>query len=232
MKRRFFTLLAVVSLAGLLAACDSSAENKQETESESAVLSAEVSVETGDTDETEAVTETETEVYETEGLGEVDTIYFEHETANGCEYGIVTAVDADGNTVWSYRTEDYEMMQCSLVSEVGLNGSHYYLVEDRSILCLNAADGTQLWRNEEYGGCLAMQAFAFDEAGNLYITGYMGPDLFACDSDGHTLANIDSFDSDNWWPYEVSLNGRELSITFESSGNTEIINIDDFSRIQ
>ena len=254
MRKSIALLLCGAFLTVTLSACGSKADD---TTAADAAAASETVTEQNTENEPEAATEQTTEdaaASDTEADGASDTsevvetpeeptytvesIKYERSAYGSSKlYATITAYDADGNEVWNYRTADYDPgFQLDQVSEIGLNGDHYYLNEDKAILCFDREDGSLLWKNEEFGGYLAQTAFAFGEDGTLYISGYMGPDLFAVDKDGNTLARVESYDSNIYWPYDASLEGSELTIIFENmEGNdplTEVISIEDYSRIR
>ena len=145
---------------------------------------------------------------------------------------VLTAEDESGNVLWSRQTESYESMQLDAVNELAANGGAYYYVEGGTVVALNLADGAELWRNADFGG--SAYGFTFGEDGTLYLCGYMGPDFFAVDAQGNTLAAIDMLDSGLYWPYEMECLGDRIAITFEGSddayGDTVLyVSLEDYS---
>ena len=149
-----------------------------------------------------------------EGAGSV-SVRFEHIYTDSQEYAVLTAEDEAGNELWSRTTESYECAQLDAVCELAANGGTYYYAEDGAVVALNLADGTELWRNADFGG--SATGFAFGEDGTLYVCGYFGPDFFAVDVDGNTLAMIDMLEEGLYWPYEMQYLGDRIAITFEGS---------------
>lgn len=149
-------------------------------------------------------------------------IVFEYSSDGNTEYGTVTRYDDEGAVLWQYSTDTYERAQCVRVSGIGQKNGFYYLVEDGTILALNEATGEMVWKNEEYMGSSTEKGYVFDEDGNLYISGYLGPDLFVVDKEGKTLYKKDSFDPDVYWPFEMKWESENiLKIHFEGGEGSD-----------
>ena len=145
-------------------------------------------------------------------------ITFERIISGGKEHGIVTCCDAGGNVCWQYVTASYDCAQCERVTGLTVQNGYYYLVEDGTILALDETNGQLVWKNSEYAGAALKNGYVFDDAGNLYICGYMGPDLFVADSGGKSLYRKDSFSEKFYWPYELVLKDSDtLSMHFEGT---------------
>lgn len=148
-------------------------------------------------------------------------IEFVHSLENAMESATVTKYDENGGIVWQYVAGSYEAAQCDRVSELGLCGERYFLVEDGSVLALDAGTGTIVWENTDFAGVGTEKGYAFGSDGTLYISGYLGPDLFIADREGKTLYRKDMFDSNIVWPYEMELDEESgcVKIHFESNAN-------------
>ena len=147
-------------------------------------------------------------------------VFFEYKTSDSQEYATLTGFDPDGNAVWSWDTERYEMAQLERVSDIGQWQDRYYYVEDCAVVAVDTASGEILWRNGDFGGCPAgLDASLIDEDGTIYLCGFFGPDFFAVDADGNTLKQIDSFDEDYYWAYKLTKDGS--IITVHLSGGPE-----------
>ena len=159
-------------------------------------------------------------------------VEFERIYEEGLEYAVITGFLDSGEQSWSVTTDSYPAAQLNRVCEVGLKDDRYYYTEGEVLVALNAVDGSEIWRNEELSG--AATCSAFDEEGNVYICGYLGPHFFAADKDGSTLAVIRSFSDDYYWPYEIRIQGDTAVVSVEGtpdgSGHGEVIvHLDDFS---
>lgn len=165
------------------------------------------------------------EIVSTEPASLVRDVIFDRCYGDGQEYGILTAYDEQGNVVWTYQTAAYLVMQLDCVSDVGRNGGIYYIVENGKILAFDVETGALLWENGDFGGTPANTGCAaFDEAGNLYICGFFGPDLFAVDVGGNTLGCIDYLNNDYYWACGLTLTENWISVQLDGGpyGDTEV----------
>ena len=83
-------------------------------------------------------------------------------------------------------------------SEIGIYDDRFYYSEGGKIVSLALNDGSVMWENNEFGG--ASICSTIDNNGTIYVCGYYGPSFFAVDKDGATLAKIDSFGDEYYWP--------------------------------
>ena len=139
------------------------------------------------------------------------------------ESAVITGLSRDGGSVWTYATGQYEATQLDRVNDLGAYGDTYYFVEDGTVTALRVTDGALLWKNDGFGG--SASAHAFDGEGNMYLSGYFGPDLFVVGPNGATVRRIDSFDSAYYWPKRLDYQGTQLALTFEGtpSGSDETV---------
>ncbi len=156
-----------------------------------------------------------------------------HIYENGMESAEISAYWSDGPFAWEYLTGEYEAAQLDRITEIGVNGDQYYLIEDGSVVALDLETGEVNWINEDFRGSPAQNAFDFTEDGTLLISGYLGPDLFAVAADGETLAQCVEFNSDYYWPYSVRYTSdNQIVIIYEmypdGEGNVQTIDLDQF----
>lgn len=151
------------------------------------------------------------------------TIDFERYTGGSREWAVVTAYDRNGNAAWEYTTDVYDIAEVNRVAGVGTCNGLYYLVEDGTVIALDAATGSVRWKNGGFLG--AVGASVFGDEGELYLCGYFGPDLFIVDAEGDTVDRIDTINGEYMWPYEIQYLGDGLAITYESgpSGGSETL---------
>lgn len=146
----------------------------------------------------------------------VQTIEFERVYADSEEYAVITALDADGETVWELETQQYEVAQLDSVTEIGMWNDRFYYTEGGKIVALNRETGEMLWENEDFSGYPASKdACLILDDGTIVATGFFGPDLAVVDKDGKTLAYLGTYDEDIYWPYEVKMEDGTVVITFE-----------------
>lgn len=172
-------------------------------------------------EDTQAVLSTEATAPET-AEAPVPQIHvtFTYQIKDGKELAVLTGLDPDGNTVWSWGTEHYEIAQLESVSNIGQWNDRYYYVEGGSVVAVDIASGEILWRNSDFGGSPAgLDASLIDEDGTVYLCGFFGPDFFAVDAQGNTLKQIDSFGEDYFWAYKLTKEGS--LITVHLSGGPE-----------
>lgn len=162
-------------------------------------------------------------------------VKFERVRENGREYGQISGISKSGDTVWTRKTHSYACAQTDRVADIGIRGSLYYYVEGGDIVALSRQDGTRVWKNMEFGGCPAQDAFAFDDDNRLYITGYLGPQLFVVDMNGLTVTRQVSLGEGYSRPVSIALEGSRAVVTFETgpgaasgepSGGTLYVDID------
>lgn len=149
---------------------------------------------------------------------QVQTIRFQREYGDDKEYAVITALDADGETVWQQQTQQYDVAQLDSVTEIGLWNDRFYYVEGGKIVALDRESGEKLWENKEFQGRPAgKDACLILEDGTIVATGYFGPDLTVVDKDGELLAYLDTYDTNIFWPYDVVMDDGVIVITFEGS---------------
>lgn len=160
------------------------------------------------------------------GRADAVTIVFTRHYEGSSEWAELTALAPDGSTLWEYTTGRYEETQLDRVNDIGVCGGTYYIVEDGTVVALDVARGVELWRNSAFGG--SAYGAAFGQNGELYLSGYFGPDLFVVDAQGNTLRRVGQFTAGYMWPYAVKYLGEELAITYEMvpDGNSGTLYID------
>lgn len=128
-----------------------------------------------------------------------------------------TGMSADGQELWKrIYTTDYRT-ELTLIQPIGAWRDRYYLNHNGTVVCLSLADGEELWKNDEFGG--ASISGIIDEAnGSVYLCGYYGPDFFACDCEGKTLASLPSVSSDYFWPTDMSWAGPDRLVIHYTGG--------------
>ncbi len=225
MKRiRFFALLAGLLL--VLTACAVPAANAPQTQPPTEAPTAEPTQEPEPTEPGDAGASTEPTVAPTQEpeASVPGEVRFERKYEDAKEYAVLTAVDLSGSTtLWTYTTGKYDATELDRTSPIGMAPGLYLLNEGGTVTALDAGTGEVVWQNDEFGGCLGLDAAVIDVEGNrVLLSGYYGPDLFACDLQGKTLFHTDSFDSDYLWPHSLSLDGPDqLTIHFEMGPDGE-----------
>lgn len=143
---------------------------------------------------------------------EIADITFRHTEQSGRESAIVTAFDENGQEIWRYETQSYDMTELTRVEEIGLNDDIYYFNESGTVTALDKYTGDVLWTNSEFGG--ASISYVFSDDGVLYLCGYYGPDFFAIHTaDGSTAASIPEFNSDYFWASDITIEPDGIRVT-------------------
>lgn len=136
------------------------------------------------------------------------SILFE-ETYGPENYANISAQNANGDVLWTYETPRYMPAELSRVSEIGRKDNVYYLIQDRSIVALDIQTGDMLWTNDDYGG--AGTGIVMGENA-IYLCGQYGPDFYAIDYDGETLARIEQFDSNYYWARKLEISDDQIMV--------------------
>ncbi len=151
------------------------------------------------------------------------TVQFERkiDSQEPIESATVCGLDEAGEVVWTYLTGNYDMTELERITEIGVYSDTYYLAEGGSIVAIQVSDGEILWKNDNFGG--ASPSFAFGENGDLFVSGYYGPDLFVVDVNGNTVIRVESFDQNYYWPSQVVVENGTIMITMQGGANGEVI---------
>ncbi len=125
-----------------------------------------------------------------------------------------SGVTAGGQELWKrLYTTDYRT-ELTLIQPIGAWRDRYYLNSNGTVVCLSLADGSELWSNEDFHGA-SISSLIDERNGNVYLCGYYGPDFFACDSEGKTLASLPAVSNDYYWPTDMRWAGPDrLVITY------------------
>ncbi len=229
-------IVVVVLLVGIIAFLLASqkglidSENTEETQADSDKEGEEEILPAGSEEDSEQDIESEkkAEMEEVETTA-AETVLFEGKiNEDNEEYATLTGIDNMGNTVWTYETEGYVQTELEAVSEIGIQDHMYYFVEGGKIVALDVQDGSVLWENDEFGG--ESVCFDFGDDGTLYLCGYYGPDFFAVDTAGNTLAKIIHFDDNFYGACKIEYLGDEVAVSMsEEEVRVFHVNLQDFS---
>ncbi len=130
----------------------------------------------------------------------------------------ITGLDELGRTVWE-RTDTAEPRQWHvMIEEIGLWQDHYLYNNSGAVICLQLADGSELWRSDDFGGD-SISGLIDERNGNVYLCGKYGPDFFACDAEGKTLNLTRNAAEGFYWPGDMTWSGEnELQIYYMGGG--------------
>lgn len=148
------------------------------------------------------------------------------EAGNYNGYAVLTAYDEDDNVLWTFESDEYTLTELSEPTDMHICNGVYYICAGTTIYGIDADDGEELWRNDEFGGHVA--GYAFDDDGILYACGFYGPDLGLISSDGSTVKIISKVSSTDeaepeWYrPYSVKLQDGDVILTFETGQTVRV----------
>lgn len=160
-----------------------------------------------------------------------ENVTFERMYEDNLEYAIIKGVDSEGTKIWEYDTGKYEIATLDSVNEIGISGDRYYFVENGSVICMELQTGNIIWQNSDFQG--SVSGYIFNDNEVLFLCGYFGPDFYAIDGNGNTLALIYEFDESYYWPYEITIEGDYAVVKMEGSSNGEMaefeVNVNDYT---
>lgn len=164
------------------------------------------------------------------GAYTVDRLHMETWVEKGTEYAIIYGYQNNHFVpVWSYETSGYPAAQLSHFSLLDVWNENAYFVEDGSLVCLDRDNGSLSWINTEFKGSPASGCYRISSSGKVYLSGYDGPDLFICDSQGNTLTRVGSLKEGSYWPYKMQFTGNNnLMITYESDESSFEFDVTDY----
>ncbi len=123
-------------------------------------------------------------------------------------YCIITAHQS-GEVIWRYTTEARESTELESFSEIYHNGENAYFTAHGVLYALDIGSGQLKWSASGVGGS---NCFAFDKYGNVYISGYYGPNVVAFDKNGAQLYKDN--DGSYCWVDGLTIDGDILSIHY------------------
>lgn len=147
------------------------------------------------------ISEIEFDYQETDGM-----MYYGHNTSSG-DAKFTYEIDAylGDEMYWSYTTNNMITELTSSNHIFAFRKGTIYAYDDGKIIAIDGLTGNKIWENEEFGGYPI--AWDFDDAGNLYLCGYYGPDLAIIDKDGNTVRrSTDITDDTVCWPNMIIVN--------------------------
>ena len=141
------------------------------------------------------------------------TVKFVNEFTDGFEFAQIYAEDSQGTVVWSTRIGPYEFSQMDRIHPVGQWQQQYYFVDDGDLVCLDVHSGQERWRNEDFSGSPAgPDACCITEDGTVYLCGFFGPDFFAADAQGNTVAKVGQLDLNYYWAYKLTVEDGQVRV--------------------
>lgn len=160
---------------------------------------------------------------------EVADIHADRTCPGSGEMLVLTALDAQGGTVWSHTAE------CG--SRISANGSYYDTLEwmqsgsivyinnasAEQLLALDRRTGSELWKLNGSYGCPVVYDFGSD--GTLYIGSaneFYGPSVVAVSADGQELWRVTGYSSTSG----IAVHQDHVSVCFDDCGNFYAVDFD------
>lgn len=168
-----------------------------------------------------------TKEYEDTQVTEVNSIATVNDRYIFNDNGTIIALNSEtGDIVWKTKTFSY-------INEIRNWGNMYIFNSEGTIYSLDLETGDILWENSDFGGQIAI-AELDENAGNLFITGYYGPDFYVIDVNGKTIHKIEKFDSNYNYPMYLTKGPNTVKVVLsngpEGDGEyTFSVNLTDYS---
>lgn len=125
-----------------------------------------------------------------------------------------------GEEVWTRELTPQQSTELEAFSELGVVDGLYLYSDVGTVTALDLATGELVWENSDFGG--AASGFDWDEQGNLYLSGYYGPDFFMMNTAGQTIQRIDSLHEDYFWAIDIrKLPEDAVEVTMSMSAYTD-----------
>lgn len=135
---------------------------------------------------------------------------------------LIEGLDADGSVVWTREAATEYRTELELIEEIGSWQDRWYFNRAGKVVCLRVSDGETLWENSGFGGA-SISALIDKRNGSIYLCGWYGPDFFACDAEGKTLADFRTVADGFYWPSAMSWNGPDELVIYYHGGAGEDI---------
>ncbi len=141
-------------------------------------------------------------------------------------HGVIQAYKS-GKLLWKYVTEQAVMTsEVETISNIYTNNNTVYIAVNHILYALDINSGKMKWKISDVGGG---NCFEFDGYGNIYISGFYGPDIVVVDKNGKELYREDN--PNYGWVDELEIEGNILNIIYWSSDGqrgTKTLNISQF----
>lgn len=132
-------------------------------------------------------------------------------------YCVITA-SVGGTPVWTYTTEANDKTELDSFSDIYQNSGNAYFTAHGVLYALSLENGEVKWSQDGVGGS---NCFCFDKFGNVYVSGYYGPNVMVFDKNGARLYKDN--DGSYCWVDGLTINGDVLSIHYglDDMGNDD-----------
>lgn len=113
--------------------------------------------------------------------------------------------------LWTYKTKYAMMTELESFSSVYKKNNMLYFRDTTTVVTLNEKTGQVVWKTD---GCGAGD-LAFDNAGNTYVAGYYGPDIFCVDINGNIKYIKQTYDENLVRAYKLKISKNQIYIYYE-----------------
>lgn len=139
-------------------------------------------------------------------------------------HGVIRAYES-GELLWEYVTEQAVVTSdIETISNIYINNNAVYIAVNHSLYAIDINSGQIKWKISDVG---SGNCFEFDGYGNIYISGFYGPDIVVIDKYGNELYREDS--PDYGWVDELKIVGNILNIHYWSGDRVlKTLNISQF----
>ncbi len=102
----------------------------------------------------------------------------------GKSHAVIQAYDESNNFVWEYKTEEKFITELDAFSEIYQSHETAYFTAHGTLYALDIKNGEVKWTHSGVGGSNQM---ILDKHGNIYVSGYYGPNVVIVSKDGERL---------------------------------------------
>lgn len=152
-------------------------------------------------------------------LADGEWLDFKRETVekDGKSYGVITAYDGK-KAVWKYQTASGDISELEAISDVYQNNETAYFAAHGTLYALELLSGAEKW---QYRGVGESNKFAFDKYGNIYVSGYYGPNVTVFDKTGKKLYTDNN--GSYCWVDNIEISDEVLNIHYklDDMGNND-----------
>lgn len=155
------------------------------------------------------------------GLGETAEeavrVRMTRQDGGDAEQVLVEGLSESGETVWQRSFATEYRTELTLIEEIGAWKDRWIFNNKGTVTCLSLADGETLWTNEGFNGA-SISSLIDESNGNVYLCGWYGPDFYALDAEGRTIANYRTAADGFYWPSDMAWNGPNQLVIYYFGG--------------